>query len=233
MEPVEHLRDISPEALEVAPDSIYEALKTIPAWMRREEVRTTLADQSEQVETWFASHRDLEGGYPLRAVLLYGIAECERSRRALEAFRNGDAEQIGRLFAVSHDGDRVSRRSASGLRGARKIDVDDAFLDRLIGLARSDDLPERERAALAWQPGAYGCSTPEIDEMVDIAMATEGVLGAQLVGAGLGGSIVVLVHGGAVEALRQALEVGYYGPRGLEPGIYVFQPVERARCFEI
>ena len=47
--------------------------------------------------------------------------------------------------------------------------------------------PERvERAQLHWQPGSYRCSVPEIDHMVDLALRVEGVVGAQLAGAGLG-----------------------------------------------
>ena len=226
---VEHLRDVNPLALGVGVDRLYEALKTIPLWMTRREVYCTLPEQADEIETWLATHGDHEGGYPIRAVLLFGIAECERSRHAIKVLSSGDRERIGRLFAVSHDGDRVTRRGPSGRRVSWAGEYDDDYLDRLVRLSRSDDPAERERAALVNQPGAYGCSTPEIDEMVDIAMATEGVLGAQLVGAGVGGSIVVLAHKGTGETLSQALEDGYYGPRGYEPGVHVFQPVEGAR----
>ena len=50
------------------------------------------------------------------------------------------------------------------------------------------------------QPGAYACSTPEIDEMIDIAAAVPGVAGAQLAGAGLGGCIMILAHEHSVPA---------------------------------
>jgi hypothetical protein len=38
---------------------------------------------------------------------------------------------------------------------------------------------------LQGQPGSYHCSLPEIDRMVHISLQTEGVVGAQLAGAGL------------------------------------------------
>jgi N-acetylgalactosamine kinase len=227
---VKHLRDVNPVTLEVGVDRIYEALKTIPLWMTRDEVACALPEQIEEIETWFATHGDHEGGYPLRAVLLFGIAECERSRQALEVIGSGDGERIRRLFAISHDGDRVTRCNSDGHREAWKADVGDDYLDRLIGLSRSSDPADRERAALAGQPGAYGCSTPEIDEMVDIANVVEGVAGAQLVGAGLGGSIVVLGYRGASEGVRRALEEKYYAPRGWTPDVHVFQPAEGGGC---
>jgi len=227
---VQQLRDVNPTTLEVGVDRIYEALKTIPPWMTRDEAACALPEQVEEIETWFSTHGDHEGGYPLRAVLLYGIAECERSRQALEVIGSGNGERIRRLFAISHDGDRVTRCNADGRREPWKADTGDDGLDRLIGLARSSNPADRERAALANQPGAYGCSTPEIDEMVDIINAQEGVVGAQLVGAGLGGSIVALGSLGASEGVRRALEATYYGPRGWTPDVHVFQPSEGAGC---
>jgi len=230
---VKHLRDVSPFALGVSVDSIYEALKAIPLWMTRQEVACSLPEQIEEIETWFASHGDHEGGYPIRAVLLFGIAECERSRHALEILSSGDGERIRRLLGVSHDGDRVTRRNPSGRRVSWAAEFDDDYLDRLIRLSRSDDPAERERAALVNQPGAYGCSTPEIDEMVDIALATDGVLSAQLVGAGLGGSIVVLAQKGTSGPLKRALESHYYASRGWDPDVHVFRPVEGADCLRL
>jgi len=225
---VKHLRDVNPAMLGVGADRIYEMLKTMPVWMTRKEVANTLPEQADEIERWFATHGDHEGGYPLRAVLLFGIAECERSRHALEVLSGGDDARIRRLFGVSHDGDRVTHRRPDGRRVSWAAEFDDDHLDRLIRLSRSDDPAERERAALTNQPGAYGCSTPEIDEMVDIANAIEGVLGAQLVGAGLGGSIVVLARKGTGEVLRRELESRYYGSRGWESDVHVFQPVKGA-----
>jgi N-acetylgalactosamine kinase len=229
---MEHLRDVSPEHLGVDDAAIYRALKTLPVWMTRREAERRLPVEAEAIETWFSSHDDHEGGYPLRDVLMFGISECERSRQLLPAMEAGDFEQIRRLFTVSHDGDRVSR-----VRDGRRLPwgatVDDNVLDALIERAESDDPGTRQAAALYNQPGAYGCSTPEIDEMVDICEATHGVIGAQLVGAGLGGSIVVLARRGTSAALTEALTRGYYIPRRLEPEVRVFQPVAGAACFQL
>jgi galactokinase len=57
----------------------------------------------------------------------------------------------------------------------------------------------------------YECSTPRLDAIVAAARKTAGVLGARLVGAGWGGSVLVAVESGkgaeVAEALRRALRV--------------------------
>ena len=87
-------------------------------------------------------------------------------------------------------------------------------------------------AQLFMQPGAYACSTPEIDAMVDIASGVPGVAGAQLAGAGLGGCIMVLVRKEGVPAVRRALATRYYRPRGLQPAAIPCVTVEGAGLVE-
>ncbi|NLN29198.1 MAG: galactokinase, partial [Firmicutes bacterium] len=95
----------------------------------------------------------------------------------------------------------------------------------LIDDLRSED-PERvAKAQLHLQPGGYACSTPEIDEMVDLSLQVPGVLGAQLSGAGLGGCIMVLVRSEAKEQAKQVLTERFYMPRGLTPQITESTPV--------
>ena len=60
-------------------------------------------------------------------------------------------------------------------------------MDGLIRDSVSPDPARRDRARLWMQPGSYACSTPKIDRIVDLAGAQQGVVGAQLSGAGLGG----------------------------------------------
>ena len=54
----------------------------------------------------------------------------------------------------------------------------------------------------------------------------EGVIGAQLSGAGLGGCVMILVKENAVDKVIETLEQEYYQPRGLENGITVCVPVK-------
>ena len=58
----------------------------------------------------------------------------------------------------------------------------------------------------------YEVSTPELDALVEEARST-GALGARLTGAGLGGSVVILVPPGQEADIRAALAERYYVPR--------------------
>jgi galactokinase len=51
----------------------------------------------------------------------------------------------------------------------------------------------------------FEVSTPEVDALVERAWAVPGCLGARIMGAGFGGSILALVEAGAEERLRRAL----------------------------
>jgi galactokinase len=96
----------------------------------------------------------------------------------------------------------------------------------------SEDPDRVLRAQLFMQPGAYACSTPEIDHMVDLACAVPGVAGAQLAGAGLGGCIMILAREEAVPDVRKALTAGYYRPRALESAAIPCITVEGAGLAE-
>jgi len=61
--------------------------------------------------------------------------------------------------------------------------------------------------------------------MVDIALGTEGVVGAQLAGAGLGGCMMVLTHREAVPGLVENLTKQYYKPYGKQPAILFCRPI--------
>jgi len=99
---------------------------------------------------------------------------------------NDDMKTFGELMSISHDGDRVTKL-VDGKRVSTDNSCPAARLDALISDLESG-VPQRvSRASLWCQSGGYNVSLPEIDMLVDIAMATPGVVGAGLVGAGMGG----------------------------------------------
>jgi N-acetylgalactosamine kinase len=61
--------------------------------------------------------------------------------------------------------------------------------------------------------------------MVDIALDTPGVLGAQLSGAGLGGCMMVLVKQDAATSFIERINAGYYEPAGLDPAALPITPI--------
>jgi len=230
-ERMERLRDVNPSTLGVDQGTIYEMLKALPETAEREELSEALADEPQELERIFRSHEPIPGGYHIRQVCLYGIAECMRSERAVELLRSGDSAGFGELMTLSHDGDRVTRLVDGERRPLSKA-LPDAELDRLAADVRSDKPVRRERAALHRQPGGYDASCAELDEMVEIALDVPGVLGAGLVGAGLGGCIVALVRKEHADAVVGAMDERYYRPRGLPATAQVCPGVGGAAILE-
>jgi len=219
-----HLRDVNPENLGTGEAGVYRIIKSLPQRATRDEILALLPQERSAVEHVFGSHAEPADGYPIRGVCLYGVGECARSALAPAVLAGGDVAAFGRMMSISHDGDRVT---TAGPHGRLPYDnaVPDEMLDALIADAESGD-PERvERSRLWRQPGGYGASTEELDVLVDLALATDGVMGAGLVGAGLGGSIVAVVEKARAEALIERLAADYYAPRKLPVAAQVVRPV--------
>jgi N-acetylgalactosamine kinase len=221
-----YLRDVNVRTLGLPLSGIYRILLGLPERATRAELEALLP--GEDLRPLWASHREPgDGLYPIRGVVLFGLAECERARLYADCLRSGRFDEIGRMMKASHDGDRVAVWNAKGDAEPFLAPASDAHL-----LGRIEDLecgdPDRiARAQLAWQPGCYACSLPEIDRMVDVATATEGVVGAQLAGAGLGGCLMVLVRRQAVPALRANLEKAAAAP-GPFPAVLICLPIAGA-----
>lgn len=212
---IQRLRDICPETLGVTDGDIYRILLAVPERITAGELK---AELGEETFTALAQSHVPPVHYELRGRLLFGIAECERSKRALELLKRGELARFGRKMCVSHDGDRVL--SPDGTPFA--TDISDGALIALINQLQGRD---EECARLHAQPGVYACSIPAIDRMVDIALATPGVLGAQLSGAGLGGCMMVLAQYDAAASVIENMNRQYYEPLNLEPSAFEFSPV--------
>jgi N-acetylgalactosamine kinase len=208
---LKHLRDVNVRTLQVPLTQIYRILLMLPEYATREQLAAMLPDTD--LDTLFASHcPPADGLYPIRGVVMFGLAECERASAYADALKNGDISLIGELMKISHDGDRVVSFSDTWEPSRFTAPVDDAAIQGLLSDLESGD-PERVfRAQLIRQPGSYACSIPEIDRMVDIANRTPGVAGAQLAGAGLGGCMMVLVKRDAEEIVLSQGEVIFHLP---------------------
>ncbi len=219
-----HLRDVNSANLGTPLSWIYKILLRLPEAAAREELRDLLPDQD--LQPFFATHKPLdEGFYPIRGVVLYGLAECARSLLYADALEDHRLDVIGRLMRSSHDGDRVSSMNESGDTIPYQGPTSNAYLLDLIDDLESGD-PERViRAQLQWQPGSYHCSIPEIDRMVDISQECDGVIGAQLAGAGLGGCMMVLAQKNAIGPLTESLKSRYFDPIGKQPTILLCRPI--------
>jgi len=223
-EKLEHLRDINPKTLGVEEIEIYKILKSLPESITRDEVKKLLPDKQSELQHIFRSHAEPDEGYKIRQVCTYGITECIRADMAVEFLKNGDIKSFGKLINISHDGDRVTR-VINGKRISISNNYSDDKIDTLIADLQSGDSSRVEQGRLWRQPGGYNCSIPEIDLLVDIAMASPGVFGAALIGAGLGGSIVAIVDEKYDQNLLGNLENKYYKLKGLPMHAEVVIPV--------
>ena len=221
---LKHLRDVNVKTLQIPLAGIYRILLMLPENATLDELQRMLPE--EDIQALCAGHNPPEDGkYPIRGVVLFGLSEAARSAVYTEALKRGDIDFIGRMMKVSHDGDRVVSYDENWCRMPFHAPVDNAYLlERLSDLESGD--PDRViRSQLIWQSGAYACSIPEIDLLVDIAIRTPGVAGAQLAGAGLGGCMMVLVRKNAVDTLVENLKERYYRPAGIRENILVCRPI--------
>jgi galactokinase len=74
----------------------------------------------------------------------------------------------------------------------------------------------------------FEVSSPELDALVEIAVAAPGVVAARMTGAGFGGCTINLVHQDAVAALRDAVLAEYPARTGLQPMILTVRAADGA-----
>ena len=181
---------------------IYRMLRILPETVTRTGLRTLLPESGRRLDELFATHAD-PGEYRLREVALFGISECARSAEFMDVLMSGDYVRLGSMMKTSHDGDRVSAPPVTD--------------ERLEALAVGD-------VDVARESGSYACSTPRIDALCDLLDATPGVLGSQLVGAGLGGCVVALVEKARAADVISVLNRDYYDANGLPHSAAVYTP---------
>ena len=221
---IEHLRDINTRNLGVEYPELLRMLKKLPDHMTRAQVIDRLGKQ--MAGKLLGTYSETFDDHPVRGVVVFGLAECERARQCAELIRNARIEEFGRLMSVSHDGDRVVSWDRDGNSRPAVADYSDAAMDDLISRAQRGV----QDAQLALQPGAYMCSVPEIDRMIDITLSDKNVLGSQILGAGLGGCILVLIPKDAYPPLEERLVREYYEPMSLQPDMFSCRPVAGSRA---
>jgi len=74
----------------------------------------------------------------------------------------------------------------------------------------------------------YEVSCNELDALVDIAMHTDGVIGARMTGAGFGGCAIAVVAKGKEKQLEANVLSEYPARTGIQPEVYVSSPSQGA-----
>ena len=129
----------------------------------------------------------------------------------------GDYQKLGEMMNISHNGDRVWK---NGMPYNYSASV--PYLKGLIRNLRYGVTIEESR--IINQGGGYACSNLEIDGLVDLACSCPCVLGAQIAGAGLGGSVIILVESEHASSLIDVLDEKYYKPSGFRCAAQVCSP---------
>jgi len=220
-----HLRDISPDNLDMPLWEFYTSMQSIPITAHLHELRNHYPELKGELERIISIYGEPAEGLPLREVLLFGVGECDRAKQFPKYLQQGEIAKAGELMYISHDGDRVSEWIADRSRPYRSPYQNEYLVRLAEAAARS---PEVERLSPAFQPGGYRCSVPEMDRVVDYCKTLPGVLGAGLTGAGMGGAVLVLVRAEqstqVVAKLRELVSLWRPG----EPQVEICRPVEGA-----
>jgi len=159
-------------------------------------------------------------------------AECEEGVRILASVRPG----VRALRDVGPDDEaRFFELLPPVVRKrCRHIVSENARVLEAVKVMRSGDTARLKvlmAASHASLRDDYEVSCPELDSLVELALALPTCHGARLTGAGFGGSTVNLVEAAAVEAFSQSVGSGYQNRTGRSAEIYVFEPSAGARVF--
>jgi galactokinase len=157
-------------------------------------------------------------------------AECDEGVRILSsslphvsALRDVTLAELERL--LPEPGAIVGKR-------CRHVVSENARVEQAVGAMRSGDTA-RLKSLMAESHRSlrddYEVSCPELDVLVELALALPCCHGARLTGAGFGGSTVNLVEAGAIEAFAQAMMTGYRERCRREAQIHIFEPSAGAR----
>ncbi len=118
---------------------------------------------------------------------------------------------------------------------ARHVITENARVLATVAALESGDLDTVGGSMLASHVSLrdrFEVSSPELDALVEIAMATPGVVGARMTGAGFGGCTLTLVRAGRAEAVAARLTREYEMRTGLLPRIWAVGAVDGAGVLE-
>jgi galactokinase len=114
---------------------------------------------------------------------------------------------------------------------ALHVVTENARVSATVAALTSGDLDTIGRLMLASHVSLrdrFEVGSPELDTLVEIAMATPGVVGARMTGAGFGGCTLTLVHAGNAEALAGRLTREYEQRTGLLPRVWAVRASDGA-----
>jgi len=220
MEGITYLRDIVYGKTALCEKDVFLMLRRLPLEITAEEL--LCASMPDALKMRIENLPPAAKRFRVREVFIFGLAECLRSRRCGSLLLRKKISEFGRWMNISHNGDRIVRWKNEDAPEPFCTSYSDEIIMDLLKKAQSGKFSD----ILISQTGAYRCSIPEIDKMVDVSLSVKGVAGAQISGAGMGGCVMVLVKKSAYGLLEKRLREKYYDPLNLEQEMFIAYPAE-------
>ena len=146
--------------------------------------------------------------------------------------RRDECEEASRLLGVGSLRDVDDLAAVEGLPDPFRGRARHVVLENRRALATVEALRAGDRAALGELFAAshaslatdFAVSTPELDALVEVATATDGVVASRLTGAGFGGCTVSLVEADAAPEIAARVAAAYASRTGRTPRWWVSRP---------
>ncbi|MHA1292865.1 MAG: GHMP family kinase ATP-binding protein [Promethearchaeota archaeon] len=195
---LKYLRDINKNNLKISNTELFKILAEAPEYIRFGEIRSVLGEIWEKIKDKFEFESNPKV-LPIRKVITFGISEFQRSILFFKLFKLQNFRLAGSLMYISHDGDRIVSYNNTFTKSKYYNEISDEKICSFI----------ENRKKIVYISGGYECSIPEIDFIVDIVKNLDGTYGAQLSGAGLGGSVMILVEKSYISNIKETIKENY------------------------
>ena len=116
-------------------------------------------------------------------------------------------------------------------RRGRHVVTENARVGRFVEASMRGDLSQMGMLMVESHSSLqndYEVSCPELDFLVDTALATEGVFGARMTGGGFGGCTVTMLRPESVAGFQERISRAYEAQFGVTPQVYRCQPSDGA-----
>lgn len=158
------------------------------------------------------------------------LAECERALELLQ--EEADIQALGELTIDRFEELKNLLIDELLLQRARHVVYENARVSETVDVLKQGDL-ERFGELLTDSHMSlkddYDITGVELDALVDAALSQEGVLGARMTGAGMGGCAIALVYKEKVDSVIEKVQEIYTEQIGYEASFYIAEVGDGAK----
>ena len=157
-------------------------------------------------------------------------SDCEEALRELQTVV--DVKALGELTEAQFEEHKSAIKSEVRMKRAKHAVYENQRTIKAVEALKAGDVATFGKLMNETHVSLrddYEVSCPEVDVLVDIAWATEGVLGSRITGGGFGGCTVNIVKNDAVDTFVEKIKREYPEKTGIEAEIYFADIGEGAR----